>query len=336
MKGNKDTGEIMTNISRVLCRLVSVAVFTFMCAGCWKIVESIQSSALSTDKMYQGPLKPRDEIAVMVKDESQDTYVIEFDGRKDQETFLGIVYEMLPGPHVLCVTLYQSTGYTKTTSEGCVELEFIAESGHTYELYAVEHTHKNKWYPAVWDITDELKCAQKKSVAEKIESMLANSREESGDPGAGEMVVAPKKTPPCRVGEGDLPGSGEELAASIDGRGEKKVAVEYDFERYQPFVRADGDDGETYHLALSPLTGEVEKVLGTTAVMGNFMSGKRFGFQPLGSDMAYVTHPEQGMTSVYREVAQGKYELVKREEGIPPLEEEAVQEEAVQNEVPDK
>ncbi len=303
--------------------LILVAFFAATSnTGCWRIVESIQASALGTDRMYQGPYKSRDEISVLVKDDSQDTYVIEFDGRKDQATFSGIVYEMLPGPHVLCVILYHSTGYTKTTSEGCVKLEFTAEPGHTYELHAVEHTHKNKWYPAVWDITEELSCPQKTRLADKIESMLANSREESEDPGAEQIAVTPKVAAPCKVGEGELPGSGEDRTASIDGRGNKKVWVEYAFDRYQPFVRADGSDGETYHLTLSPLTGEVETVLGTATSLGNFMSGKNLGFQPLGSDLAYSIHEKRGTTSIYRETAPGKYEFVREEEGLLPLETE--------------
>jgi hypothetical protein len=48
-----------------------------------------------------------------------------------------------------CISMYHTSGYTKTFSKGCVPLEFTAEAGHTYELYAVEYTHKKGGYEFV-------------------------------------------------------------------------------------------------------------------------------------------------------------------------------------------
>ncbi len=76
----------------------------FFIAGC---VSYLQTKFAYSDKMYAGPYKTRNQIVVLIQNESQKVHIEKIDGSMT-ETELGVVFELLPGRHILCVRLSRS------------------------------------------------------------------------------------------------------------------------------------------------------------------------------------------------------------------------------------
>jgi hypothetical protein len=157
-------------------RYFTVVLVLIMVTGC---VSYIQTKYAGSDKMYSGPFKTRDQIAVLVQNEAQRVHLEEINGSKVEKKF-GVVFELIPGKHLLCIGLSYSQANTKYYSEKCQMVEFTFQAGHTYEFYEVEEKQGDKWHPAVRDITAELKEPGMQRVAEKIDAMLFNARNKKG------------------------------------------------------------------------------------------------------------------------------------------------------------
>jgi hypothetical protein len=83
-----------------------------------------------------------------------------------------------------------------------------------------------------------------------------------------------------------LAGFGEERTATITGAGGSSTTVKYRFDRYRPYLRADGGDGKEYYIEISPKTGDVVQVFGAVASASAFGSCSGGMLQPIGSRYA--------------------------------------------------
>lgn len=143
--------------------------------GC---VNALQTRYAWSDKMYPGPYRERSRIALLVQNEAQRVHLEEINGSAAEKE-LGVVFELLPGRHLLCIGLTYSKANTKYYSKKCQVVELTARAGHTYEFYADEKD--TAWRPAVRDITNELGAPGMEKVAKKIEAMLLNARKRQAE-----------------------------------------------------------------------------------------------------------------------------------------------------------
>lgn len=149
-----------------------IVVMLLALNGC---VNYIQTKYAWSDKMYQGPYRKPDKIAILVQNERQIVHLEKINGsvfKKD----LGVVYELLPGHYQLCVGLLYLEGSYKYYSKECQDVELLAKVGHIYEFDAVEDDDLKKWHPVVRDITEKLKDPGREKEAKKIEAMMQNAR----------------------------------------------------------------------------------------------------------------------------------------------------------------
>ncbi|WP_319522046.1 hypothetical protein [uncultured Desulfosarcina sp.] len=146
---------------------VLLALFLFGC------VNNLQSKYAWSDKLYSGPYKAKERIAILVQNERQRVHLSKINGRKIKKE-LGVVFELLPGEYSLCLELAFIKGYTKYDSEECQSVELNAEPGHTYEFYEI--LGDTIWHPGVRDITAELQNPDMEPLNRKINSMLSNAR----------------------------------------------------------------------------------------------------------------------------------------------------------------
>jgi hypothetical protein len=140
--------------------------------GC---VTSLQTKYAWSDKMYQGPFKEQDQIAILVQNEKQLAHLEKINGSQFKKD-IGVVYELLPGHYQLCVGLLYIQGSYKHYSKECQNMELSAQAGHIYEFSVVEDNYRRNWHPVVRDITEELKDPSRAKEANKIEAMLQNAR----------------------------------------------------------------------------------------------------------------------------------------------------------------
>jgi hypothetical protein len=150
----------------------SIIVFVLFLTGC---ATYLQTKYAWSEKMYQGPFREQNQIAVLVQNERQAAHLEEINDsviKKD----LGVVFELLPGKYRLCVGLLHIKGKYKHYSKECQNVSIAVQAGHIYEFDAVEDDNREKWYPAVRDITEELKGPDREKEAEKIEAMMQNAR----------------------------------------------------------------------------------------------------------------------------------------------------------------
>jgi hypothetical protein len=254
-------------------------------------------------RFYEGPPRERDKIAILTHrfPYSQTEIVATVDG---QPAALAAVIELSPGRHGACIAFVQPAGGSGVLrSRGCVNIEFEALPGHVYEVYAIHRTHLSSWAPALRDVTSELGRKEKARLAQTIVDIANKNRPEGG-------ARWPDPAPPAAAPA--LPGFGEPRTASIAGAGGKAVTITYKFDRYAPFVQAEGSDGKTYHVEVSPVSGDVVRVFGTHATVGSFFSGAGISgaFQPLGSDTAYILDIDDEIIGAYKEGPPGTYTKV--------------------------
>ncbi len=283
---------IRRKIGRI--HLLMLLTINIMLTGCAGIVPY--------KRLYQGAPKPLNQVAILTHRNLylRDVFISKVDGRS---ATLGGLFELTPGPHTICAGFMSG----KQRSRGCSNVEFTAEAGHVYEIYHVPYTHREAWYPAIWDITNELDYPEKKESAKKIDAVLKKNR------GSG-FVFKKAYTPPIK---GKLVGFGEDVKSIINGKFKKKVIVEYPFNRYKPFFVAEGDDGNVYHLEISKTTGKVINVFGTRQTVGNWKTAN-VAFQPIDSELAYVKFDSSdwgnrsGMyRQVHKEISPGSFKLIK-------------------------
>ena len=152
---------------------LSIIAITFLfLSGC---VTSLQTKYAWSDKVYQGPFKEQDQIAILVQNEKQIVHLEKINGSAFKKD-LGVVYELLPGQYQLCVGLLYLTGNYKYYSKDCQNVGLLAQAGHIYEFDAVEDNYRKNWHPVVRDITEELKDPDREKEAKKIEAMMQNAR----------------------------------------------------------------------------------------------------------------------------------------------------------------
>lgn len=113
-------------------RIFLVAVSMFCVVGC------------SSVKTYDGPSKPRGEIAFLKKSPDSPAVINNIDGK-----FRGIgnldSHEFLPGPHVLKIHFVSAVAGTMYYSTDPVILSFNAAPGATYQLEARADSTMKKW-----------------------------------------------------------------------------------------------------------------------------------------------------------------------------------------------
>lgn len=96
---------------------------------CWVLCATAVAAAGCTHVQYPGPRRPRENVAIV--EGSSGIGIHELDGRP----IVGGTLEILPGPHVLSVTLTDTTNYvvmTSTTQYGAEKVCFGARPGHSY------------------------------------------------------------------------------------------------------------------------------------------------------------------------------------------------------------
>ena len=151
----------------------SIISFTLIFAsGC---VTSLQTKYAWSDKVYQGPFREQDQIAILVQNKKQIVHLEKINDSAFKKS-LGVVYELLPGQYQLCVGLLYLEGNYKHYSKECQNIGLLAQAGHIYEFDAVEDNHRENWRPVVRDITEVLKNPDREKEAEKIEAMMQNAR----------------------------------------------------------------------------------------------------------------------------------------------------------------
>jgi hypothetical protein len=278
-----------------LSHIVFIGII-FMICGC--------AATAAYTKFYEGPERPLSDIAILTE---PNPYLRELIIAKIDDIgipFAGLT-ELLPGRHKITATYHKFTKYygSKVTTTGTASAEFHAHGGHVYEMYPVLHTHDNRWYIGIWDVTAELHRPEKQKLSQKIDEILRKNRTNST------FISVDKKIPGDAIG--NLPGFGEKMKAQITGMKGKQIDVEYAFNRYTPYILVKGSDEREYHLKISQLNGSVENVLGTRITVGDFKA-KYTAFQPINSDLAYVysTQPREPEL-VYKEMPDGSYTLIK-------------------------
>lgn len=290
----------MSRLGRIYTKFISHYIAII---GIIFIICSCAATASYT-KFYEGPERPLADIAILTEPNPylRELIIAKIDDR--DVPFAGLT-ELLPGRHKITAIYHTFTQYygSKVTTTGTASVEFHAQGGHVYEMYPVLHTHDNRWYIGIWDVTDELQRPEKQGLSQKVEEILRKNRTNST------FISINKKIPGDAMGK--LPGFGEKMKAQITGMKGKQVDVEYTFTRYKPFILVKGSDEKEYHLKISHLNGSVENVLGTKVVVGDFKA-QYTAFQPINSDLAYVfsTQPREPEL-IYKEMPDGSYTRIK-------------------------
>ena len=278
-----------------LSHVVFVGIIFILC-GC--------AATAAYTKFYEGPERPLSDIAILTEPNPylRELIIAKID---DKEARFAGLTELLPGRHKITAIYHKFTQYygSKVTTTGTASVEFHAQSGHVYEMYPVLHTHDNRWYIGIWDVTDELHRPEKLKLSQKIDEILRKNRMNST------FISVNKKIPGDAIGK--LPGFGEKMKAQITGMKGKQVDVEYTFNRYTPYILVKGSDEREYHLKISQINGSVENVLGTRITVGDFKE-KYTAFQPINSDLAHVfsTQPRKPEL-VFKEMPDGSYARIK-------------------------
>ncbi|MBU3914011.1 hypothetical protein KKA14_00580, partial [bacterium] len=287
----KHTLQIMTHAWRLLAFYV-IGIALVGCAG-----------TVGYKKLYNGPHKPLNEIALLTHQNPymQTVLIYKIDG---QTTLFSGLVELTPGLHIICAGF--ASGNQR--SKGCSDIKFTAEAGHVYEIYHVPYTHKESWYPAILDITNDLDYPEKKELAKKIDDILKKHR-------GSDAVFDKAWSPPASE---KLVGFGESVKSVIIGKYKKEVSIEYTFDRYKPYLVVEGDDGNYYHVEISTTTGKIVTIFGTRQSVGDWKIAHA-AYQPFGSDLAYVYFDSndwgnQGGTPrlVFKETSPNTFELVKK------------------------
>ncbi len=151
-------------------------VITFMSLFLTGCVATLQTNFAWSDKLYQGPFKEQDQIAILVQNEKQRVHLEKINSNAFKKS-LGVVYELLPGEYQLCIGLLYLKGNYKHYSKKCQNVEFLAKAGHIYEFDAVENNYQKNWHPVIRDITEDLKDPDREKEAKKIEAMMQNARD---------------------------------------------------------------------------------------------------------------------------------------------------------------
>jgi hypothetical protein len=282
-------------------KYVVIIAILFFC-GC--------AAISSYHRFYTGTEKPLSEIAILTEPNPylRELIILKIDGK--EMPFAGFT-EFLPGHHEINVLYYERRGGYKTT--GHAEVEFNAQAGHVYEMFPVFHTHNAAWYVRIWDVTGELHTTEKQELARKIDKILNKNRTA---PASLPSII--KNAPAGKTGK--LPGFGEKIKAQFTGMKGKRLNVDYEFDRYKPYIIVKADDGLNYHVQLSQKDGSIIKVFGIKVWIKNAITGGENAFQPLGSDLAYTYFidkniewmPSNGIFAVHKETSSGKFETIKR------------------------
>ena len=269
----------------------------FLLSGC--------SNIASYRKAYVGPMKSLHDVAILTCPSTATPNTI--DGR---EAYEGVI-ELTPGSHNICAKFFTSAGTPGFRfSAECVSFTYEFSAGHVYELYPIFHTHKETWVPAIWDVTADLKYAEKQGLLQNIKAVLEKNR--------GIPVDAPWIS--TATTQEKLPGYGETRKADnfVDRHG-RTIILEYNFYRYKPFTKAKGSDGNTYHIEISQQDGQMVKVLGKRVILGDFWKGKNAIYQPVDSDLAYEyqtvcekSRCTQALSAIFKEVEPDQYKLIKK------------------------
>ena len=264
----------------------------------------------SYHRFYTGTERPLSEIAILTERNPylRELIILKVDGK--EAPFSGLT-ELLPGHHKVSVIYYSSSSGYKTT--GHAAFEFNALAGHVYEMFPVFHTHNAGWYVGLWDVTGELHATEKQELAQKIDKILNKNRT---TPTSLSSII--KNTSSGKTVK--LPGFGEKIKAQITGMKGKQVNVDYEFDRYKPYIIVKADDGLNYHVQLSQKDGSIIKVFGIKVWIKNVITGGENAFQPIGSDLAYTYFsdknigwmPSNGIFAVHKEISSEKYETIKR------------------------
>jgi hypothetical protein len=246
--------------------------------------------------MYFGPPLPREQVAVLVKHApylGYNAYVASIDTIKT-EFRKDTLIELPPGHHSVCARGafgdYRSEG-------GCTTLEIDALAGHTYELYAIYLLYNSTVRLEILDVTDDLGHPELRDLAEKVVDIVNANR-----PNPTTHFPPPSLDPAAA----HLAGFGEERTATITGARRSPTTVKYRFDRYRPFLRADGSDGREYYIEISTETGDVVQVFGAVASASDFGPCARGMLQPIGSKYALRLEGDE-VKQVCEEVSPGTY-----------------------------
>jgi hypothetical protein len=286
----------------IVLRLLLVALALMAIAsgleGCVSTESRPTATYYTHMRLYEGHPLSREQEAIIAPGR---VFIEQLDGRPVPHKTL-YVFELMPGQHTVCAGFYlQKTGSTVVFSHGCVQVSFDAAAGHTYEIYPVQYTHRKAWFPAIWDITNDLDHPEMAFIAARIVEVVNYYRP---DPATHFAVPHPSSS------ASHLPGleeKGEKHTATITGVRGHPVQIKYRFDRYEPFLLVKGSDGKEYHIQISQQTGDVVKVLGTKVIVGDFWKGKFAAFQPLGTEYAIVRNDNDEVTRVDREGPPGTY-----------------------------
>ena len=112
----------------------------------------ITLTGCSTARMYDGPAKPKDQVAVLFRHANY-VEILSVDGQRIPFLKRAKVLELLPGPHTVecCFrSEYMGTGYaSEPSTKGAVRLSFDAKAGYSYWLDSNVNPFKEEWNPKV-------------------------------------------------------------------------------------------------------------------------------------------------------------------------------------------
>jgi hypothetical protein len=106
-----------------------------------------------TAKMYNGPAKPKAEVADLFR-HANDVEIVALDGHKIPCLKRARILELLPGRHAIECRFrseFMDTGYVSasTNKSGTVRLEFDAKAGNTYWINSNVNPFAGEWRPQV-------------------------------------------------------------------------------------------------------------------------------------------------------------------------------------------
>ena len=237
------------------------------------------------EREYTYPPKPLQEIAILTHIVPDFTYtrISKLNG-KALKTYSPQLIELPAGKHRFDVGF--ASKYSWSTSDVTIELD--TEPGHVYVVYIVDHTHKETWYPAIWDVTTELRNPRYKSFVNKIDAILKKNRPNEILPSIASLSSVDSTDPIAGLGS-FWGGICEEMQGNLKTWVGEDVDVTYYFYRYEPFTLALAYDSEgeliIFHIQLNPVDGSIVNVLGKGVYVKDARSD---GFQPLNSDLVYV------------------------------------------------